>query len=188
MRKLIVTTMMSLDGVMQAPGGPEEDTSGGFAHGGWSMPLWDDMLNEAKAAELSVPFDLLLGRRTYDIFAGYWPTAPEGLGTPFNDVTKYVASRSHPSLDWGPAALKENDDGPQLQVHGSANLAQTLSRHGLVDEYHLRVFPLVLGQGKCLFEDGTIPSALKLVDSKTSTTGVFIGTYEPAGEVVTGSF
>jgi dihydrofolate reductase len=200
MRKLIVTTMMSLDGVMQAPGGPEEDTSGGFAHGGWSMPLWDDQLDEAKAAELSVPFDLLLGRRTYDIFAGYWPTAPEGLGTPFNDVTKYVASRSHPSLDWGPAALiegdvgegvaalKENDDGPQLQVHGSANLAQTLIRHGLVDEYHLMVFPLVLGSGKRLFEDGTIPAALKLVDSKISTTGVFMGTYEPAGEVVTGSF
>ena len=149
MRKLIVTTMLSLDGVMQAPGGPQEDESGGFAHGGWSMPLWDDRLNEAKTAELSVPFDLLLGRRTYDIFAGYWPTAPEGLGTPFNDVTKYVASRSHPSLDWGPAALiegdvgegvaalKENDDGPQLQVHGSANLAQTLIRHGLVDELSL---------------------------------------------------
>ena len=200
MRKLIVTTMMSLDGVMQAPGGPEEDTSGGFAYGGWSMPLWDDQLDEAKTAELSVPFDLLLGRRTYEIFSGYWPTAPEGLGTPFNDVTKYVASRSRPSLDWGPAiliegdaaegiaALKENDDGPELQVHGSSNLAQTLIRHGLVDEYHLMVFPLVLGSGKRLFADGTIPAALKLVDSKMSTTGVFIGTYEPAGEVVTGSF
>ena len=201
MRKLIVTTMLSLDGVMQAPGGPEEDESGGFAYGGWSMPLWDDQLNEAKTAELSVPFDLLLGRRTYEIFAGYWPTAPEGtLGIPFNDATKYVASRSHPSLDWSPAiliegdaaegiaALKENDDGPELQVHGSGNLAQTLIRHGLVDEYHLMVFPLVLGSGKRLFADGTIPAALKLVDSKTSTTGVFMGTYEPAGEVVTGSF
>jgi dihydrofolate reductase len=200
MRKLIVTTMLSLDGVMQAPGGPEEDTSGGFTHGGWSMPLWDDRLNEAKTAELSVPFDLLLGRRTYEIFAGYWPTAPEGtLGIPFNDATKYVASRSRPSLDWGPAVLIEGDvaegvaalkqeDGPELQVHGSANLTQTLTRHGLVDEYHLMVFPLVLGQGKRLFGDGTIPAALRLIDSKMSTTGVFIGTYEPAGEVVTGSF
>jgi dihydrofolate reductase len=200
MRKLIVTTMLTLDGVMQAPGGPEEDRSGGFAHGGWSMPLWDDLLNEAKAAELSVPFDLLLGRRTYEIFAGYWPTAPEGtLGIPFNDATKYVASRSRPSLDWGPAVLIEGDaaegvaalkqeDGPELQVHGSANLAQTLIGHGLVDEYHLMVFPLVLGSGKRLFADGTIPAALKLVDSKMSTTGVFMGTYEPAGEVVTGSF
>ena len=201
MRKLIVTTMLSLDGVMQAPGGPEEDDSGGFTHGGWSMPLWDDLLNEAKTAELSAPFDLLLGRRTYEIFAGYWPTAPDGgLGIPFNDATKYVASRSRLSLDWGPAlqlegdaaegvaALKENDDGPELQVHGSGNLAQTLIRRGLVDEYHLMVFPLVLGQGKRLFADGTIPAALRLVDSKVSTTGVFVGTYEPAGEVVTGSF
>jgi dihydrofolate reductase len=201
MRKLIVTTMLTLDGVMQAPGGPGEDDSGGFAHGGWSMPLWDDLLNEAKTAELSVPFDLLLGRRTYEIFAGYWPTAPEGtLGIPFNDATKYVASRSRPSLDWGPAlllegdaaegvaALKENDDGPELQVHGSGNLAQTLIRHGLVDEYHLMVFPLVLGRGKRLFADGTIPAALRLIDSKVSATGVFVGTYEPAGEVVTGSF
>jgi dihydrofolate reductase len=200
MRKLIVTTMLTLDGVMQAPGGPEEDPSGGFAHGGWSMPLWNDQLNEAKTAELSVPFDLLLGRRTYEIFAGYWPTASEGtLGIPFNDVTKYVASRSRPSLDWGPAvqiegdaaegvATLKRDDGPELQVHGSANLAQTLIRHGLVDEYHLMVFPLVLGSGKRLFADGTIPAALRLVDSKISTTGVFMGTYEPAGEVVTGSF
>ena len=201
MRKLIVTTMLTLDGVMQAPGGPEEDTSGGFAHGGWSMPLWDDLLDEAKTAELSVPFDLLLGRRTYEIFAGYWPNHPEeAFGKPLNDATKYVTSRSHPSLDWTPAfllegdaaegvaALKENDDGPELQVHGSGNLAQTLIRHGLVDEYHLMIFPIVLGEGKRLFADGTIPASLRLVDSKVSPTGVFVGTYEPAGEVVTGSF
>jgi dihydrofolate reductase len=201
MRKLIVTTMLTLDGVMQAPGGPEEDTSGGFAHGGWSMPLWDDVLDEAKTAELSVPFDLLLGHRTYEIFAGYWPNHPEeAFGKPLNDATKYVTSRSHPSLDWTPAfllegdaaegvaALKENDDGPELQVHGSGNLAQTLIRHGLVDEYRLMIFPIVLGEGKRLFADGTIPASLRLVDSKVSPTGVFVGTYEPAGEVVTGSF
>jgi dihydrofolate reductase len=201
MRKLIVTTFLSLDGVMQAPGGPDEDTSGGFAHGGWSVNYWDDMMGEAKTEEMSGPFDLLLGRRTYEIFSGYWPNAPEEAGGKgFNDATKYVCSRSHSSLDWTPAllmegdaaegvaALKEGDDGPELQVHGSANLAQTLIHHGLVDVYHLWVFPLVLGQGKRLFADGTIPASLKLVDSKISATGVFMGTYEPAGEVVTGSF
>jgi dihydrofolate reductase len=201
MRKLIVTTFLTLDGVMQAPGGPEEDQSGGFAHGGWLVNNWDDQMGELKSEEFSVPFDLLLGRRTYEIFAGYWPHHPEeAYAKPLNDATKYVASRSRPSLDWGPAlllegdaaegvaALKENDDGPELQVHGSGNLAQTLIRHGLVDEYHLWVFPLVLGEGKRLFADGTIPAALRLVDSKVFTTGVFVGTYEPAGEVVTGSF
>ena len=201
MRKLIVTTFLTLDGVMQAPGGPEEDDSGGFAHGGWSVNYWDDLMGEAKSEEMSGPFDLLLGRRTYEIFAAYWPNAPEEAGGKgLNDATKYVCSRSRPSLDWTPAvliegdaaegvaALKEEDDGPELQVHGSGNLAQTLIRHGLVDEYHLWVFPLVLGQGKRLFADGTIPAALRLVDSKVSTTGVFMGTYEPAGEVVTGSF
>jgi dihydrofolate reductase len=201
MRKLIVTTFLTFDGVMQAPGGPEEDDSGGFTHGGWSVNSWDDVMGEAKTEEMSGPFDLLLGRRTYEIFAGYWPNAPEEAGgKPLNDATKYVCSRSRPSLDWGPAvliegdaaegvaALKGEDVGPDLQVHGSGNLAQTLIRHGLVDEYRLWVFPLVLGQGKRLFADGTIPAALRLVDSKISTTGVFMGTYEPAGEVVTGSF
>jgi dihydrofolate reductase len=199
MRKLMVTTMMSLDGVMQAPGGPEEDPSGGFAFGGWTVPFVDDEGLEVKAAEVSGPIDLLLGRRTYEIFAGYWPTDPDSaIGKPFNDATKYVASRSGPSLDWGPAVLIEDaaegvaalkqEDGPELQVHGSANLAQTLTRHGLVDEYHLWIFPVVLGRGKRLFEDGTVPASLRLVDSKVSATGVFMGTYQPAGEVVTGSF
>jgi dihydrofolate reductase len=149
---------------------------------------------------MSAPFDLVLGRRTYDIFAAYWPHAPEEVGAkPLNDATKYVASRSRPTLGWeksvliegdaaeGVAALKK-EDGPELQVHGSGNLIQTLLRHNLVDQYRLWVFPLVIGSGKRLFSDGTIPSALKLVDSKVSTTGVVIGTYEPAGEIVTGSF
>jgi dihydrofolate reductase len=199
MRKLIVTTMMTLDGVMQAPGGPEEDTSDGFAFGGWTVPFVDDMGLEAKAAELSVPFDLLLGRRTYEIFASYWPNEPHSdIGKPLNDATKYVVSRSRLALDWGPSVLIEDaaegvaalkqEDGPELQVHGSGNLAQTLIRHGLVDEYHLWVFPLVLGQGRRLFADGTVPATLRLVDSKVSPTGVFMGTYEPAGDVVTGSF
>jgi dihydrofolate reductase len=200
MRKLIVTTFLTLDGVMQAPGGPEEDDSGGFAHGGWLVNSWDDLMGELKSEEFNVPFDLLLGRRTYEIWATFWPNATEeAYGKQLNDATKFVASRSRPSLHWGPAVLIEGDaaegvatlketDGPELQVHGSGNLAQTLIRHGLVDEYRLWVFPLMLGSGKRLFADGTIPAALRLVDSKVSTTGVFMGTYEPAGEVVTGSF
>jgi dihydrofolate reductase len=200
MRKLIVSTFLTLDGVMQAPGGPEEDDSGDFAHGGWSVNYWDEQMGEVMGAAMSVPFDLVLGRKTYDIFAAYWPNAPEDQGgKPLNDATKYVASRSQPTLSWdrsvliegdaadGVAALKQTD-GPELQVHGSADLIQTLLRDNLVDEYRLWVFPVVLGSGKRLFAEGTIPSGLKLVDSVVSTTGVVIGTYEPAGEIVTGSF
>jgi dihydrofolate reductase len=200
MRKLIVSTFLTLDGVMQAPGGPEEDDSGGFAHGGWSVNYWDEQMGQVMGEAMSTPFDLVLGRKTYDIFAAYWPHAPEEAGgKPLNDATKYVASRGHPALEWrtsvliegdaaeGIAALKQ-DDGPELQVHGSGNLIQTLLRHNLVDQYRLWVFPLVIGSGRRLFADGTIPSGLKLVDSKVSTTGVVIGTYEPAGEIITGSF
>jgi dihydrofolate reductase len=200
MRKLIVSTFLTLDGIMQAPGGPEEDDSGGFEHGGWSVKYWDDLMGEVMTEAFNVPFDLLLGRRTYEIFSAYWPDAPEEAGAkPLNDATKYVASRSRPELTWSPsvliagdaaegvAALKQ-EEGPELQVHGSGNLIQTLMRHGLVDEYRLWVFPLVIGSGKRLFADGTIPAGLKLLDTKVSTTGVVIGTYEPAGEIVTGSF
>ena len=200
MRKLIVSTFLTLDGVMQAPGGPEEDQSGGFTFGGWSVNYWDERMGEVMGEAMGVPFDLLLGRRTYDLFAAYWPNAPEEAGgKPLNEATKYVVSRSHPTLEWGPSVLIEGDaaegvgelkqgDGPELQVHGSGNLIQTLMRHSLVDEYRLWVFPLVIGSGKRLFADGTIPAGLKLVDSKVSSTGVVIGTYEPAGEIVTGSF
>ena len=200
MRELVVTTFLTLDGVMQAPGGPGEDDSGGFAHGGWSVNYWDERMGEVQGEFMGGPLDLLLGRTTYDIFAAYWPNAPEEAGgKPLNDATKYVASRSRPSLDWGPALLLEGDaaegvaalkreDGPQLQVHGSGNLIQTLMRHDLVDRYRLWVFPLVIGSGKRLFADGTIPAALRLVDSTISTTGVVIGTYERAGEIVTGTF
>ena len=200
MRKLIVSTFLTLDGVMQAPGGPGEDDSGGFAHGGWSVNYWDEKMGEVMGAAMSVPFDLVLGRTTYDIFAAFWPDAPEEAGgKPLNDATKYVASQSQRTLDWSNSVLIEGDaaegiaalkqeDGPELQVHGSGNLIQTLLRHNLVDQYRLWVFPLVIGSGKRLFSDGTIPSGLKLVDSTVSTTGVVIGTYEPAGEIVTGSF
>ena len=200
MRKLIVNTFLTLDGVMQAPGGPGEDDSGGFAHGGWSVNYWDERMGQIMGEAMSSPFDLVLGRKTYDIFAAYWPNAPEEAGAkPLNDATKYVASRGTPSLTWdrsvqiegdvaeGVARLK-GEDGPELQVHGSGNLIQTLMANGLIDEYRLWTFPVVLGAGKRLFADGTIPSALRLTDSTVSTTGVVIGTYEPAGDVPIGSF
>jgi dihydrofolate reductase len=200
MRKLIVSTFLTLDGVMQAPGGPGEDDSGGFRYGGWSVNYWDEQMGQVMGEYMGNPFDLVLGRRTYEIFAAYWPNAPEEAGAkPLNDATKYVASRSHPTLEWSKSVLIDGDaaeglavlkkeDGPELQVHGSGNLAQTLMRHNLVDEYRRWVFPVVIGSGKRLFSAGTIPSALKLVDSKVSSTGVVIGTYQPAGEIVTGSF
>jgi len=200
MRKLIVSTFLTLDGVMQAPGGPREDDSGGFACGGWSVTYFDEQVGHFMGEAMSSPFDLVLGRKTYSIFAGYWPHAPEEAGgKPLNDATKYVASRSRPALEWSNSVLIEGDaaegiaalkkgDGPELQVHGSGDLIQTLLRHGLVDEYRLLIFPVVVGSGKRLFSEGTIPSGLKLVEGKVSPSGVLMGTYEPAGEVVTGSF
>ena len=200
MRELIVFTFLTLDGVMQAPGGPEEDTSGGFAHGGWSVNYWDEQMGQVMGEATTRPFAMVLGRRTFDIMAAYWPHASEEEGAKvFNDATKYVASRGRPSLEWsnsvpiegdaadGVAALKA-EDGPELQVHGSANLIQTLLRHSLVDQYRLWVFPVVIGSGKRLFADGTVPAGLRLVDHKVSTTGVVMGVWEPAGELVTGSF
>jgi dihydrofolate reductase len=200
MRKVIVQTFLTLDGVMQAPGGPEEDTSGGFSQGGWSVNYWDDRMGEVMGAAMGVPFDLLLGRKTYDIFSAYWPNASEEEGAkPLNDATKYVASRSNPTLDWeksvlisgdvadGVAALKKQD-GPELQVHGSGDLVQTLLRSNLVDEFRLWVFPVVIGSGKRLFAEGTVPTGLKLADSIVSTTGVVMGTYLPTGEINLGSF
>lgn len=200
MRTLIVSTFLSLDGVMQAPGGPGEDDSGDFSLGGWSVNYWDEQMGRVMGEAMSAPFDLVLGRKTYDIFAAHWPHATEDQGAkPLNDATKYVASRGRPMLGWsrsvliegdaaeGIAALK-NEDGPELQVHGSGDLIQTLLRNGLVDRYRLWVFPVVIGSGKRLFADGAIPSGLKLVQSEVSTTGVVMGTYEPAGEIVTGSF
>ena len=200
MRKLTVNTFLTLDGVMQAPGGPEEDTEGGFEFGGWSVNYWDDKMGQVMDEVMGKPFDLLLGRKTYEIFAAYWPNASDDLGAkPLNDATKFVASRTLRSLDWGPSVLIEGDvaesvatlkkeEGPELQVHGSGDLIQTLLRHELVDEFRLWTFPVVVGSGKRLFSDGTIPAGLKLVDSTVSSTGVMIGTYVPAGELVTGTF
>jgi dihydrofolate reductase len=200
MRQLIVQTFVTLDGVMQAPGGPGEDDDGGFAYGGWSVNYWDEQMGQVMGEATSRPFAMVLGRRTYDIMAAYWPDAPEEQGARvFNEATKYVASRGRPRLEWSNSVLLEGDaaeaiaalkqeDGPELQVHGSANLIQTLLRHNLVDQYRLWVFPVVIGSGKRLFADGTSPAGLKLVDSTVSTTGVVMGTWEPAGELVTGSF
>jgi dihydrofolate reductase len=199
MRKLVVSTFLTLDGVMQAPGGPGEDESGGFAHGGWSFHYWDDRMGQIMGEAMSRPFDLVLGRKTYDIFAAHWPHADDPGAQPLNDATKYVASRSRPTLEWSNSVLIEGDaaegvaaikrgDGPELQVHGSGDLIQTLVRHGLVDEFRLWVFPVVIGTGKRLFAEGTVPAGLRLVDSTVSSTGVVIGTYAPAGDLVTGSF
>jgi dihydrofolate reductase len=200
MRKVIVQTFLTLDGVVQAPGGPEEDTSGGFAYGGWSVNYWDDRMGEVMDAAMGVPFDLLLGRKTYDIFAAYWPNASEEAGAkPLNDATKYVASRSNPTLDWEKSVLLRGDaaeavaglkeqDGLELQVHGSGDLIQTLLRSNLVDEFRLWVFPVVIGSGKRLFAEGTVPAGLRLADSVVSTTGVVMGTYLPTGEINLGSF
>jgi dihydrofolate reductase len=198
MRKVIVLSFVSLDGVMQAPGGPEEDTSGGFQYGGWTAPYADEFSGSIMREQLGVPFDLLLGRKTYDIFAAYWPKQdPSGLATvPFNKATKYVVSASSPKLDWEKSVLIEGDvvaklkelkqqDGPMLQVHGSSNLLQTLLKNDLVDELWLKIFPITLGKGKRLFAEGTIPAAFKVTDSKVSPNGVIIVNYERAGAITT---
>lgn len=201
MRKIIVLSFISLDGVMQAPGGPKEDTSGGFKYGGWTFPYFDDFSGKIMAEQMSMPFDLLLGRKTYDIFAAYWPKQdPSNMPTvPFNKATKYVVSNSKPKLDWVNSELIEGDvvtklkqlkqqDGPMLQVHGSGNLIQTLLKNDLVDELWLKLFPLTLGNGKRLFAEGTIPAAFTLIESKTSPSGVIFANYTRAGEVKTGTF
>jgi dihydrofolate reductase len=200
MRKLVSSTFVSLDGVMQAPGGPEEDASGGFSLGGWTVPFFDQSVGEFMDDLMGHPFDLVLGRKTYDIFAGYWPNASEEEGAkPLNDAVKHVASRGTPELTWarseqipgdvveGVTALKASD-GPELQVHGSGDLLQTLLGAGLVDELRVLTFPVVLGSGKRLFEGGAAPTALELVESRTSSTGVVMARYRAAGQPQTGSF
>jgi dihydrofolate reductase len=200
MRKLIVTTFVTLDGVMQAPGGPEEDTSGGFTNGGWTVPHFDDKVGAFMGATMGVPFDLVLGRRTYDIFASFWPNASEEEGAAaLNDATKYVASRGTPDLSWERSVLLEPDavsairalklqDGRELQVHGSGDLIQTLVGTDLVDEYRVLVFPVLVGPGKRLFGDGTAPQGLRLLESQVSDSGVVMSRYATDGEARTGSF
>jgi dihydrofolate reductase len=194
-----VNTFLTLDGVMQAPGGPEEDPSGGFEHGGWSFGYWDEQMQQVMGESMSKPFDLVLGRKTYEIFAAHWPHTDEPPAELFNSLTKHVASTTLNRLEWensrliegevpeGVRALKE-EDGPELQVHGSANLIQTLLAHGLIDEFRLWIFPLVLGKGKSLFDDGTVPAGVELVSSQVSSTGVIVATYRSGAEIKYGSF
>jgi dihydrofolate reductase len=200
MRKLSVNTFVSLDCVMQAPGGPEEDPSGGFTHGGWSVNYWDDTMMAAMGDYMGKPFELLLGRKTYEIFAAHWPHVSDD---PFADVLnaapKHVASRTLDKTEWQNSTLIEGDvagyvstlkeqPGPEIQVHGSGDLIQTLLEHDLSDEFRIWTFPVLLGTGKRLFAGGAIPAGLRLVDSKVSSTGVVISTYERAGAIDYGSF
>jgi len=200
MRKIITATFITLDGVMQAPGGPEEDITNGFKYGGWqrSFPT-DEMLGSIMSGFFNIPFELLLGKTTYNIFAAYWPTAKTDLevAEPFNTTKKYVASHESFEPAWHNSfcitgdvvaqikKLKE-EEGPDLWVWGSGNFIQTLLQHHLIDRMHLLIYPLTIGTGKKLFAEGTQPQGFKLVDSKISTTGVIFGTYEPAGAFKTG--
>jgi dihydrofolate reductase len=199
MRKLIVLSFISLDGVMQAPGGPEEDPTGGFKHEGWVAGYFDDFLGRVMDKQISKPFDLLLGRKTYEIFAAHWPYSEHPFAARFNNAKKYVASKTLTKLDWSNSELIKGDvgnevkrlkeqDGPEIQVHGSGNLIQTLLKHDLVDELWLKIFPVTLGKGKRLFTEGTNPAGFRLLEGEISPNGVIIASYERAGEVKTGSF
>ncbi len=198
MRKIIAITQVTLDGVMQAPGGPEEDPSNGFIHGGWAMPLVDDALSQVIDETIASNFDMLLGRRTYEIFASYWPNQGDNpIAKAFNKATKYVVTRSLDRLDWKKSQRIDGDvveeirqlkasDGPELHVWGSSELLQALITAELVDEYRLWVFPVVLGEGKRLFENGVPPRGLTLVETRRTPTGVLVNTYRPAGPLPRG--
>ncbi len=202
MRKLIVLSFISLDGVIQAPGGPEEDPTGGFKHEGWAVGYFDDFLIKVMVKQTSKPLDLLLGRKTYEIFAAHWPyvnASEDPFADKLNNAKKFVASKTLSKLDWNNSELIEGDvaegikrikeqDGPEIQVHGSGNLIQTLLKHDLVDELWLKIFPVTLGTGKRLFAQGTIPAGFKLVESEISPSGVIVASFERAGEVKAGSF
>jgi dihydrofolate reductase len=201
MRKIVAGAFVSLDGIMQAPGGPEEDPTGGFGHGGWTVPYWDEPMGQFMDECFSQPFDLLLGRKTYEIFAAHWPFVGEDdpIGKAFSKVTKYVATSSTAPLSWKNSVALKGDaaaavsrlkqgDGPMLLTQGSSVLLQTLLAHDLIDEFRLLTFPLVLGRGKRLFGQGTKAGALKLAESSVSTTGVTMSVYTRAGAVKTGTF
>lgn len=202
MRKLIASTFVSLDGVMQAPGGPEEDPTGGFAFGGWTFPFWDDAMGRDMRGFDGKDRELLLGRRTYEIFEAYWPHQPADnpIARNLNGARKHVASRTlRGKLDWNNSALLQGDvveavaalksqPGQDLQIIGSGNLVQTLHAAALIDEYNVWTFPVVLGRGKRLFEEGAKPGALRLVACAASSKGVVMSTYLPAGAIPAGSF
>ena len=201
MRKLIASTFVSLDGIMQAPGGPEEDPTGGFSLGGWTFNYWDEAMDPAAAGFDGKDRELVLGRRTYEIFEAYWPYQPAGDPTArtLNAARKHVASRTLTTVDWNNSTLLQGDvvaaittlktqAGPDLQIIGSGNLIQTLQAASLIDEYNVWTFPVVLGRGKRLFGESAKPSALRLVRSQVSTTGVVMSTYVPGGDIRPGSF
>lgn len=196
MRKIIVLEFLSLDGVMQAPGGPDEDRDGDFEFGGWTHPYFDDAAGRVMEEQMKGEYDLLLGRKTFEIFANYWPDHTDEWPQ-VKTNTKYVASSTLNEHSWKPSVflkdveaikkLKE-EDGPTLQVYGSGNLVQTLLKHDLVDELWLKIFPVTLGKGKKLFGDGVLPKSFKLTDSKTTPLGVIVANFKKDGEVKTGSF
>jgi dihydrofolate reductase len=199
MRKLVVLTFVSLDGVMQAPGGPDEDVSGGFELGGWTVPFADDVMGETMAKQMGQPFDLLLGRKTFDIFAGYWPQHNNEVGKPINKATKYVVTHGEVDTSWektvpvtgdvvGELRKLKEGDGPMLQVYGSSVLIQTLLEHDLVDELWLKTYPVTLGKGKRLWGKGVRPATWKLTESVVTPSGVIVASYARGGEVKTGSF
>lgn len=190
--------MISLDGVMQAPGGPQEDTSGGFKLGGWTWPYSDETSQKIFLEEFSGEYDLLLGRKTYDLWVDYWPKQTGPIADPFNKATKYVVSHRGDGLTWDKTVLIDGDvvtklkelkqqDGPMLSVQGSSNMIQTLLKNDLVDELWLRIYPITLGSGKRLFGEGTVPAAFELTDTKTNPKGIIFAYYKRAGEVKTGS-
>jgi dihydrofolate reductase len=194
-RKIIVLSFITLDGVMQAPGGPQEDSSGDFKYGGWVVPYFDEMSGKVMEKQMK-PADLLLGRKTFEIFAGYWPQH-ESTWPGINDVTKYVMSKTLKKSEWKNSVflstledLKKlkNSNGSDIQVHGSGELIQTLFKHDVVDELWLKIFPLTLGSGKKLFDKGTIPAAFTLTESVVTPSGVIIANYKRSGSVKTGSF
>ena len=196
MRKIIVLEFITIDGVMQAPGGQEEDTSDGFKYGGWTVPYFDEVSGQEMEKQMKETYGLLLGRKTYDIWEGYWPKHTEAWPQ-VNKVPKYVVSKTLKDPTWENTVVLndidelkklKNSDGPDLQVYGSGNLVQTLLKHDLVDELWLKIFPVTLGHGKKLFAQGTIPAAFTLTESKTSPSGVIFANFKRAGEVKTGSF
>ncbi|HEX2054150.1 MAG TPA: dihydrofolate reductase family protein [Actinomycetota bacterium] len=200
MSKLVVGTFVSVDGVMQGPGGPEEDRDGGFELGGWTVPYWDEMMMNLIGEQTLSGERLLLGRRTYEIFAGHWPQVEDDpVADKLNNMPKFVASNTLKEATWKNTTLLQGDvageiarlkdqDAGDIHVTGSSNLIQTLLKHDLVDEFVLWVFPVVLGNGKRLFGGGAMPAGLELADSKVSTSGVTINTYRRAGAVQVGSF
>lgn len=196
MRKIIALEFITLDGVMQAPGGPEEDTSNDFKYGGWTVPYFDEDSGNQMTKQMAGEYDLLLGRKTYDIFAGYWPQHAEGWPQA-NKITKYVLSKTLKNPSWeNTVVLKDieelkkikNSTGVDLQIYGSGNLLQTLMENDLIDEFWLKIFPITLGTGKKIFDKGSIPAAFKLFDSKITDSGVIFAYYKRAGEIKTGSF